>query len=614
MKNLKIVLLGTLFWGLWLNAGAYNFEVDGFYYDKTSDSTVTLVHHESYDTLYGAITIPGYIIPYNGVKYRVKTIDYAAFSECNLITKITVDDPVQQIGSRAFEFCENLTEVTIGRGVQYISSAIFMGCDNLQIINFNADSIALTESCYKYSGFCDNTDYYTRLKNNWLYGVGDRIKQINIGDSVRVIPWYFIGFQYNYTDSVEYMEIPNSVVKAAAFRSTATGVKKVKIGNGIRYTIPYGHGTNPWVVNHHTEGSPEFFNGCENLETVILEEGSLYVNGFNNYPKITSIDIPKSAIDIAGFSGCTGLTELYIPSKVEIVGGFNNTGLTEITIPDNVKTLSKQAFSNNENLKVIKIGKGVTTFGEGVFSGCYNVDTIYCMTPFPQVISTSAFENVDKETCILVVGCQKSELYSKADIWREFKHIEENCDIDGFGESIVTVTATTQEATDITETSAVLHGDVTAEGGDIDSKGFLYKKSSDKEFTAIDVTAEDMVYTLTELEKETEYTYKVFAVADNDTTSGEEKTFKTLQGSGIDEVVSGKCPDIYPNPAKNTVTVDLGNLTSDNGGTVTIINNAGVVVYQSDIQSQKFNINIENWDSGIYYIKTGKFTQKLIIE
>ena len=71
---------------------------------------------------------------------------------------------------------------------------------------------------------------------------------------------------------------------------------------------------------------------------------------------------------------------------------------------------------------------------------------------------------------------------------------------------------------------------------------------------------------------------------------------------------------IYPNPAKEVITLDLGRLASDKNETVSIINNAGQVVYKSDIKSQKFNINVNDFEAGVYYITIGNKTQKLVIE
>ena len=60
---------------------------------------------------------------------------------------------------------------------------------------------------------------------------------------------------------------------------------------------------------------------------------------------------------------------------------------------------------------------------------------------------------------------------------------------------------------------------------------------------------------------------------------------------------------IYPNPAKDIITLDVGDLTLDINNELFIINTIGQVVYSSNIQSQIFNIDIRKLQSGVYYIR-----------
>ncbi|MBO6117871.1 MAG: T9SS type A sorting domain-containing protein, partial [Bacteroidales bacterium] len=84
--------------------------------------------------------------------------------------------------------------------------------------------------------------------------------------------------------------------------------------------------------------------------------------------------------------------------------------------------------------------------------------------------------------------------------------------------------------------------------------------------------------------------------------------------SGIEDVNGNASINIYPNPAKDVITLDIEHLTLNNADAVTIFNSNGQVVYRFNITSQKFNIDVSGLESGVYYIKAGKFTQKLIIE
>ena len=57
---------------------------------------------------------------------------------------------------------------------------------------------------------------------------------------------------------------------------------------------------------------------------------------------------------------------------------------------------------------------------------------------------------------------------------------------------------------------------------------------------------------------------------------------------------------LFPNPANNFITIDLGNKT----GTIEIINSMGSIIFQEDLNGiNLLNINLNNWTKGIYFVK-----------
>lgn len=60
---------------------------------------------------------------------------------------------------------------------------------------------------------------------------------------------------------------------------------------------------------------------------------------------------------------------------------------------------------------------------------------------------------------------------------------------------------------------------------------------------------------------------------------------------------------VYPNPTKDKITIDNGNLSKMNGYSVKIMNSLGQQVFQSAINQQQFNIDITSWDgNGMYFL------------
>ena len=126
---------------------AYDFEVDGIYYNITSetDLTVEVTYKKQYvkgissngtTITYGyesgynrEVFIPSRIF-YNNIKYTVNAISDHAFFDTNGsdITLIFIPYSVTSIGEYAFWSCSSLTSVTIPNSVTSIGSYAFSGC------------------------------------------------------------------------------------------------------------------------------------------------------------------------------------------------------------------------------------------------------------------------------------------------------------------------------------------------------------------------------------------------------------------------------------------------------------------------------------------------------
>ena len=537
---------------------------------------------------------------------------------CDNITTVNIGDSVQTIPPYFMLQKSGLTSITIPRSVISIGGRAFDDCTGLTTLNYNADSC----NTYKYN-------YGT-----WL-GNSNNLTTVNIGNNVRFIPDYFI----SYEPLVSSVTIPNSVTSIGddAFYD-CTGLTSITIPNSV---ISIGDGAFMW---------------CEGLTSATIGNSVTSINhyAFAYCTGLTSITIPNSVTSIGGraFGGCTGLTTLNynadscttlnmddgswlgnsnnintvnignnvrlipdyfissmslvssvtIPNNVISIGksAFRNCeGLTSINIPNSVTTIGESAFRGCTGLDIVTIGSGVTEIRDNAFDGCGSLDTIYSMPTIPPTIYSYTFNNVYRGIP-LYVPCGTLEDYSSATYWREFSNIQEYCESGS-------VVVETREATDITDTTATLNGEITIAGNpEILAQGFEWKEQNASSYNVVNVSGTILTEVLTGLTPNTTYTYRAFATTPNGTQYGEDVVFTTLLNSGIDDIEKENTIAVYPNPAKENIT-----LTADED--IFIYSNLGQIVKQVNNPKGEITINVSDLQKGVYYIKTGNRQQKLII-
>ena len=350
-------------------AFAYDFKVDGIYYDILSDTTCEVTKENLNYEYDGDIIIPEQVT-YRRKTMRVTAIGGAAFSGNTGLTSVEIPNSVTTIGLNAFTGCTGLTSIDIPNSVEGIDFGAFSQCTGLTSIE-----IPNSVKYISYGAFYECTG----------------LTSVTIGTSVTSI-----GTQaFKGCVGLTNIDIPNSVeyINEEAF-SGCIGLRNLNIEDGgeslgIDVTsfndcpIEWLYLGRDFRCHEVGYGDNSPFAEMGTLTNVII--GNLVTEigkkAFYHCWKLTSVDIPNSVESIGdyAFSYCGGLTSVTMGESVNAIGdyAFNCChDLTSVSISNSVKSIGDYAFAYCDGLTSINIPNSVESIGNYAFSSCYGLTSV----------------------------------------------------------------------------------------------------------------------------------------------------------------------------------------------------------------------------------------------
>ncbi|MBD5300261.1 MAG: leucine-rich repeat domain-containing protein [Bacteroides sp.] len=273
---------------------AYDFEVDGIYYDVVSftDLTCTVTNNNGYmsNCYSGDITIPD-VVSYNSRELRVIGISQEAFRLCTSLGNVIIGNNVESIGSRAFQE-SSIKEVIFGEKVSSIGDRIFDNCKNLYLVK--------------------------------------------LSPAIKVIP----ELAFRNTSALTTISLHEGIIelRSASFRES--GISSITLPSTVTIL-----GENCFSQSKLTSVD---FNGS-NIEEIPY-------NCFSSTPLLTSITIPSSVVKIGGgaFDGSALLEVKGGENVAEIeYHAFRNTPLVSMDLGQALKVIHNTAFINSADIRTI---------------------------------------------------------------------------------------------------------------------------------------------------------------------------------------------------------------------------------------------------------------------
>lgn len=435
MKKTRFFLLLTVMLFAMNRASAYDFEVDGIYYNivSASDKTCSVTYGD--EKYIGDVIIPE-AVTYKGrtlsvvaigrsafsMCYELKSIiipnsvteiDDFAFSSCSALKGITIPNSVTGIGRSAFDSCTALTTVKLPNSLTAISYSLFYNCSSLESITIPSSVSSISSSAFKYCSALTNVIFEDGEDELNFYG-NETFKDCPL-------KYLYLGRNQNLNQH------SSSDYSPFYYKKT---IEKVVVGNRV------------------TKICKDLFSGCSGITSVEIPSSVITIGdgAFANCSGLTSLVIPNNVVEINNyaFKGCTGIETLIIEdgeTPLELgygkeanywwsysYGMFYYAPLKTLYCGRNItekESCGSPWLGGSKTLKEVTIGNNVSSIPSSWFSYCEVLENMWLLNSVPLRTYSDAFTNSQYLNLNVYVPQGSLSAYQNADVWKDFWNLQE---------------------------------------------------------------------------------------------------------------------------------------------------------------------------------------------
>ena len=382
---------------------------------------------------------------------EVTKVGVEAFRYCSKLTHVFLPESVTELGRFAFKSCNGLIRFELPESVDSIGNWALGDCNALDSISVapgnsrydsrdNCNAIIETATNKLIAG-CHST-----IIPNTVTSIGDAafdccssLKNIKIPESVTSIHWAAF-----WGCGLSSVTIPASVDSIWLHSFVLNNLKTITVLSPTLpvYVLDYSHDniTNSFtidtlytlpdcvqkyhlaIVDYDKNYSPKFYvRGA-----IKPKENPQYIFYTSTDGKIvTPANEDAFGAAIISNTYAKGYGVLVFDGDVTSIGESAFQGCQTITgmmLSNSVTSIGASAFAGCSSLRNFTIPASVDSIGENAFQGCNSLTGITSLSPVPLDIMSNVFSR--KDTLYVLAG--HVDAYRSAEVWKDFKVIEEH--------------------------------------------------------------------------------------------------------------------------------------------------------------------------------------------